>query len=334
MAQSSGKTFLGMKRPRKWIQQQKPMTGVVLALTPAALFGIYNFGWRVAAILALSLLLGFATEAMFTYRKGKPVTAAVFVTGMLYALVLPPSVPFWIAGVGIVFAVTFGKMVFGGFGFNAYNPAMVGRIFIYISFPIAMTAHWNAAADLFPRGLNNWLVDAMSGATPMIAAEAGNPAQLWQVFFGFTGGSIGETSFLAVLIGGAYILWKKYANLTTVIATTTFAVVPQTIFWLTGISQINPLYMMMTGGFALGVLFMATDPVSSAKTDIGRWAYGAIIGITTVVIRTFGNFAEGFMFGILMGNTFAPIIDYHVTEHRKAKKLREKAKAAAQGVSA
>jgi Na+-transporting NADH:ubiquinone oxidoreductase subunit B len=307
---------------------QKPMTGTTLALVPCALFGIYNFGWRALAVIAVSLIVGFATEAAFTLRQGKPVTSAVFVSAMLFGLIMPPSVPLWIVAVGIAFAVTFGKMVFGGFGQNPYNPAMVGRCFVYISFPIAMTAHWNEASGFFPRGLDHFLVDAMTTATPMVAAESGQPVELWRALFGFTGGSIGETSFILVALGGAYVIYKKWANWRTVLATALFAVVPQTILWLTGASPINPLYMILTGGFGLGVFFMATDPVSSPRTNIGRWVYGAIIGICTVIIRTYGNFAEGFMFALLLGNTFAPIVDYTVQERQKAKKPAAQAKGA------
>ena len=304
----------------KWIKIQKPMVGVCYALIPATLFGIYNFGWRAVSVLAVSFVLGTAAEAWFTLRHGKPVTSAVFVTCLLYGLIMPPSVPLWIVGVGIVFAVVFGKMVFGGFGQNVYNPAMVGRCFVYISFPVAMTSHWNQALDWFPRGLDNWLVDAMTTATPLAAAGAGDPEPLWRIFIGATGGSIGETCFPLILLGGVYILWKKWASWRTVVATTVFAVVPQTILWLAGVTPIDPLYMILSGGFALGVLFMATDPVSSANTDTGRWVYGAIIGLSTVAIRTFGNFPEGFMFALLLGNTFAPIVDYHVKERQKKKK--------------
>ena len=309
------------------------MNGVVYALIPAALFGIYNFGWRVVAILLISITLGIATEAMFQFRKGKKVTAAVLVTAVLYALILPPATPFWIVALGIVFAVVFGKMVFGGFGFNAFNPAMAGRAFIYISFPVAITARWNEAIDFFPRGLNDWLVDAMTTATPLIAAESGNVVPIWKTLFGFTGGSIGETCFLAIAAGGAYILYKKYAAWQIVASVTIFALIPQTILWATGVSPIDPLTMMLTGGFALGVLFMATDPVTSANTPAGKWIFGAIIGVTTVMIRTFGNFAEGFMFALLFGNTFAPIIDYTIRERQKSKRLAAKAAAEKEGAS-
>jgi Na+-transporting NADH:ubiquinone oxidoreductase subunit B len=317
--------------PKKKVLIQKPMMGTTYALFPAAIFGIYNFGWRALLVIATSFVFGFATEAFFTYRQGKPVTSAVFVTCMLFALIMPPSVPLWIVAVGIVFAITFGKMVFGGFGQNPYNPAMVGRCFVYISFPIAMTSHWNQALDFFPRGLNDFLVDAMTTATPLVAAESGDAVPIWRALFGFTGGSIGETSFLMVAAGGAYIIYKKWANWKVALSTAIFAFVPQTILYLTGTSPINPFYMVVTGGFALGVLFMTTDPVSSPRTDIGRYAYGAIIGICTVMIRTWGNFAEGFMFALLLGNTFAPIIDYHEANRQKAKKAAAKAAKAAEG---
>lgn len=310
---------------------QKPMIGVLYALIPAAMFGIYNFGYRAALVIAVSFLFGFAAEAAFTYRQGKPVTSAVFVTCMLYALILPPSTPIWIVAVGIVFAVVFGKMVFGGFGQNPYNPAMTGRVFVYISFPLALTNHWNQAVDYFPRGLDRWLVDAMTGATPLVAAESGQPIAWWKAFVGFSGGSIGETSFVLLALGGAYIIYKKWAAWQTVLSTTLFAVVPQTVFYLTGVSQVHPIYMVLTGGFGLGVFFMVTDPVSSSRTPLGKWIFGAIVGITTVVIRTFGNFAEGFMFAILMGNTFAPIIDHTINERKKAKKAAQKLEATGEG---
>ena len=314
------------KTKRKLFLIQKPMMGTTAALLPAALFGVYNFGWRALAVLCTSFVFGIAAEAMFTLRRGKPVTSAVFVSCMLFGLILPPSTPIWIVAVGIVFAVVFGKMVFGGFGQNPFNPAMTGRCFIYISFPIALTSRWNQAADLFPRGLNDWIVDAMSTATPLISAEAGDPVPYWRALLGFTGGSIGETSFVLVALGGAYVLWKKWANWRPVLATLLFVLIPQTILWLSGASQVNPLYMIVTGGFGIGLLFMVTDPVSSAGTNTGRWVYGAIIGLTTVLIRNYGNFAEGFMFALLLGNTFAPIIDYTVRERQKAKKATAKAR--------
>jgi len=303
------------------------MKGVLYALAPAAVFGIYNFGWRALVLFTVSIVLAVATEAVFVFREKKPVTSAVLVTAVLYAMILPPSTPFWIAAVGIVFAVVFGKMVFGGFGQNVFNPAMVGRCFIYISFPVAMTSRWNAAVDYVPRGLDDWLVDAVTTATPIVAGEGGNPVKLTDAFFGFTGGCIGETGFILILLGGIYIIWKKYANWRIPVSITIFALLAQSALFFTGVSQTNPLYMIMTGGFALGSLFMATDPVSAASTDPGRWIFGAIIGIVTVMIRTFGNFAEGFMFALLLGNMFAPIIDYHIREHKKKITQAEKASA-------
>lgn len=328
----SPQNFLGFSRPKKgWIQIQKPMINTTLALVPATLWGVYSFGWRVVAILAISLVLGILTEGLFTWRQGKPVTSAVFVTATLFALILPPTLPLWMVGLGVVFAVVFGKMVFGGFGNNAFNPAMVGRAFLYITFPVHMTNRWSFADDVFPRGLDNWLVDALSGATPLIAAEQGNPAQWVDAIFGFIPGSVGEISFVLAALGGAYVLYKKYAAWQSVVSTAVFAIGLQTVFFLTGNLGINdeppihPLYMVLTGGFGLGLFFMVTDPVSSANTNVGRWIYGAIIGISTVVIRTYGQFAEGLMFAILLGNTFAPIIDYTVRERKRAKKLAAKA---------
>ncbi|MDP8225057.1 MAG: RnfABCDGE type electron transport complex subunit D [Candidatus Lernaella stagnicola] len=334
-------TFLGFTKPKRgWIQIQKPMIGTTLALAPAALWGIYSFGWRVLAMLALSFALSILTEGLFTWRQGKPVTSSVFVTATLFALILPPSLPLWMAAVGIVFAVVFGKMVFGGFGNNAFNPAMVGRAFLYITFPVQMTARWNAATDAFPRGLDNWLVDTFTGATPLVAVEQGQAFDYVDAALGFIPGSAGEISFVLVAAGGAYVMLRKWAAWQSVLATALFAVGLQTAFYFTGNlginseTPVNPLYMVLTGGFALGLFFMVTDPVSSANTNIGRWVYGAIIGISTVVIRTFGQFAEGFMFAVLLGNTFAPIIDYTVRERQRAKKAAAKAKAdAAKGAT-
>jgi Na(+)-translocating NADH:ubiquinone oxidoreductase B subunit len=331
-------TFLGFEKPKRgWIMIQKPMIGTTLALVPAACWAIYSFGWRVLAMIALSFVLAIFTEGMFTWRQGKPVTSAVFVTAMLFALILPPSLPLWMAALGIVFAVVFGKMVFGGFGNNAFNPAMVGRAFLYITFPVHMTNQWNFAGDAFPRGLNNWLVDAFTGATPLVAAEQGEAWNWVDIATGYIPGSAGEISFVLVALGGAYIVYKKYAAWQSIVATAVFAVGLQTVLYFTGNfgvnsdTPINPLYMILTGGFGLGLFFMVTDPVSSSSTPTGRWIYGAIVGITTVVIRVFGQFAEGLMFGILLGNTFAPIIDYTIRERKKAKKAAAKAKAAGAG---
>jgi len=315
-----------MKSPITW---QLPMKRVLSALVPAVVASVYFFGWRALVVLAVVNAAGFLTELIFTRYTKTEVTSAVFVTSFLFALSLPPGIPIWIAVVGIVFGVLFGKMVFGGFGRNVFNPALVGRVFIYVSFAVPMAAKWfqpltPAAGPLqLPGswgGFTRWAADAVSGPTPLRLLRQGLPVDLAPLAWGNVAGSLGETSAVLIVLGGLYIVWKKAANWRIVVSELAGFVVLQAIFWLAGVRHAaDPLTALLAGSTALGMFFMATDPVSASQTQGGRWIYGALVGALTVLIRTFSIWPEGTMFAILLGNTFAPIVD-HVVRQRAAKK--------------
>jgi Na+-transporting NADH:ubiquinone oxidoreductase subunit B len=302
------------------IKWQKPHVHVVYALIPASIASIYYFGWRSLLILAVVNLAGFLTEYFYlrAYFK-EPVTAAVFVSSFIYALSLPPTIPIWIAVVGIVFGIAIGKMAFGGFGRNVFNPAMTGRAFIYVSFGGPMTAAWVEHIGGFPGGFGQFAADAVSQATPMMQILSGLDASRWSMLLGNESGCLGETSALLLLLGGIYITWRKYANWRIVLSTFIGMLVPQTIFWIAGVGKaIDPLSATIGGGFMIGAWFITTDPVSAAQTNPGRFIYGALIGAATALIRTFSIWSGGIMFAVLLGNMFNPIVDYYVRQ-RKSK---------------
>jgi len=333
-------------------QKQKPMRIVVYSLVPAVVAGIYFFGWRTLAITLLSVLKCVLTEWLFVRSNKGKVSEAALVTAMLYALTLPPTLPFYMVIIGAAFGITFGKMAFGGFGANVFNPAIVARAFVYITFPVQMTNVWIPAANFsdFPGGFAAWSFSALeksttiiTSATPLSALSDGAtklPGYL-QLFLGningqfeklgeitfIGGGSIGETSALLLILGGGFLLFKKIANWQVVVSFFLAFTLFQTVIWLTSPATVaDPLYALLSGGVILGGFFMVTDPVSSAKTGPGRWFYGSLIGILTVIIRTYSLFAGGVMFAILLGNMFAPIIDYAVksleTSRKQAKEIR------------
>jgi Na+-transporting NADH:ubiquinone oxidoreductase subunit B len=315
-----------MKSPITW---QLPMKRVLYALVPAVVASVYFFGWRALVVLAAVNAAGFLTELIFTRYTKTEVTSAVFVTSFLFALSLPPGIPIWIAVVGIVFGVLFGKMVFGGFGRNVFNPALVGRVFIYVSFAVPMTSKWvqpltPAAGPLqLPGswgGFTRWAADAVSSATPLRLLRQGLHVDMPPLAWGNVAGSLGETSAVLIVLGGLYIVWKKAANWRIVVSELAGFAVLQAIFWLAGVRHAaDPLTALLAGSTLLGMFFMATDPVSASQTQGGRWIYGALVGALIVLIRTFSIWPEGTMFAILLGNTFAPIVD-HLVRQRAAKK--------------
>jgi Na+-transporting NADH:ubiquinone oxidoreductase subunit B len=301
------------------IKWQRPNVHVLYALAPAAVASIYFFGWRSLLMLSVVCVAGFLTEYFFlkaTYRE--PVSSAVFVSSFLFALSLPPTIPVWIAVVGIVFGILFGKMVFGGFGRNIFNPALVGRAFIYISFGGPMTAAWVNHVGGGAAGFARFSADAVTQATPLTALKAGLPVSKISMLIGNEAGCIGETSAILLLLGGIYIVYRKFASWRIVLSVFVSMLALQTALWLTGAGNaIDPLSSILGGGFMIGAWFMATDPVSASQTNGGRWIYGILIGALTVLIRTFSIWAEGMMFAILLGNMFAPIVDYYIKEARK-----------------
>jgi Na+-transporting NADH:ubiquinone oxidoreductase subunit B len=303
------------KRLIKW---QKPNVNVMYALIPAIVASIYFFGWRSLVMLTVVCVAGFLTEFVFlkAYYK-EPVSSAVFVSCFLFTLSLPPTLPIWIAVVGIVFGIALGKMAFGGFGRNIFNPALTGRAFIYISFGGPMTAAWVNHVGGTAGGIVQYAADAVTQATPMGQLAQGIDVSRITMFLGNEAGCLGETSALLLLLGGIYITYRKYANWRVVLSTFLGMLVLQTVLWIMNIGNaIDPISAVIGGGFMMGLWFMTTDPVSASQTNTGRWIYGAFIGAVTVLIRTFSIWSGGMMFAILLGNMFAPIIDYYVKQSK------------------
>ncbi len=305
------------------LKKQPIMRRMMLALLPCILASVYFFGWRSLLVVIVSCIAAFITEYVFTRRHGEPVSEAVFVTAIIFALIMPPTIPFHLLIFGIVFAVMFGKMVFGGFGLNVFNPAMVGRAFLYISFPVAMTATW-APAALGPSGaLGIWstgaLPDVITAATPMALVKAGKALAppLVELLFGGIAGTMGVTSVLAILMGGIYVFITKTANRYIIL---TMIAVYAVMNGLLAIAHVpgspGVLPALMGGGFLFGAFFMATDPVSAPRTRPAQIVYASIIAVATAVIRTFSVFNGGLMFSILLANMFAPILDHVFKNHK------------------
>ena len=267
-------------------------------------------------IYAVTFIVGGFWEVLFAMKRGHEVNEGFFVTSILFSLILPPTVPLWQVALGISFGVVVGKEVFGGTGKNFLNPALTGRAFLFFAYPAQMSgdAIWTA-------------VDGFSGATPLgLAAAGGIDAILAQnltwmdAFLGMIQGSVGETSTLAIMIGGAVLLIAKVAAWRIVAGVFAGMVGMSVLLNLIG-SDTNPMFAMpfywhlVLGGFAFGMFFMATDPVSASMTNKGKWYFGALIGVMVVLIRVVNPaFPEGMMLAILFGNLFAPLIDNFVIQ--------------------
>lgn len=319
-----------MKLSFKNIQfmKQAMMRKVIYSLIPIMIASIYFFGWRVLALLAVTSFFGSLTEWVFVRRTTKKITEAVWVTSVLFTLTLPPSTPYWIAIIGIIFGVLFGKMVFGGFGKNPFNPALVGRAFIYVNFPKFMTVEWTHPVEGILGGFTKYLgtpIDAVTQSTPMLIYRASGETFAWSnVVLGNIAGSIGETSAILILLAAIYLIYTKTASKETMFSVVGSFLLMSGILFALGFEQVpNPIYGLFTGGILFGAVFMATDPISSPKTKEGRIIYGILIGVITVIIRGFALFAGGIMFAILIGNTFAPIIDEGVNEVKRSRKAKK-----------
>jgi Na+-transporting NADH:ubiquinone oxidoreductase subunit B len=300
------------------IKWQVPNKRVIYALIPAVIASIYFFGWRSLILLCIVTIVGFFTEFCFAKAYFKePVTSAVFVTCFLFTLSMPPTIPFWIAVIGIIFGVAIGKMAFGGFGRNIFNPALTGRAFIYISFGAYMTASWVNPFKVFPGGFGGYASDAVTKATPLVS----HADSYISLLLGNTSGSLGETSAILIIIGGLYIVWKKTASYRIVVGGFIGMIVMQAALWAFKINgAMDPLRAVLSGSFMIGIFFMATDPVSAAQTNPGRWIYGVMVGVLASIIRQFSIWNEGEMFAILLGNMFNPIIDYYVRQGKARSK--------------
>ena len=291
------------------------MSKTFFALTPLLLFGVYFYGLRVFVLFSLTLIFGLITEYLLARLLKQKISMALFVSVILYVLSLPPNIPIWISIVGIVFGISFGKMLFGGFGKNVFNPAITGRTFIYISFGPYLTSGWVKPLIIFPAGLLKYKTDAITGATPLKQVVLNGfsfPLKLELIkdyLFANKAGCIGEGFIILIILIGIYLIYKKYASYQVVLSGILSFIIFSTAFYLFKKSP-NPLYMMLTGGWLYGLLFMMTDPVTCSTTRAGKFIYGSLYSLLTILIRIFGIWTEGAMFAILLSNIFSPTYDY------------------------
>ncbi|PKK39024.1 Na(+)-translocating NADH-quinone reductase subunit B [Clostridiaceae bacterium JG1575] len=313
----------------KVFTKQKMMRTVLWSMLPIYLFSIYLFGWRVLLVLLASLIAACVGEwlimRMIQGDKAK-VSEAALVTAALFTLTLPPTIPLWIAVVGTLFGIIFGKAIFGGFAKNIFNPALVGRAFIYVCFPIPMTVTWANPFSGVPGGFAHYApgVDLATRATPIINMEMnGQGTPLAQMFLGNTAGSLGETSGLLIVLAAVYLIYTKTASWKIMASTLASGLLMSFVVWQAGAAKGDPFFAIASGGFLFGCVFMATDPVSAPTKDPAKILYGVLIGAVTVIIRTFSLFTEGMMFAILIANSFAPLMDLNVKKWQARRKAKE-----------
>lgn len=310
----------------------KNMYGVLIALIPAFLFSVYQFGWHALLVTAICIVTCCLTEWFITRfmlrRENYILDGSAILTAVLLAFNLPAELPWWIVIFGAFVAIAIGKMAFGGLGNNVFNPALVGRVFLLISFPAQMTT-WPVANKLTA------MVDGETMATPlslMKQAVHGDTSALEQLpshidlFLGLNPGSMGEISAIALLIGLVYMLCRKIITWHTPISIFLSVIVFGGILWLINPEVYpDPIQHLTTGGLMLGAIFMATDYVSSPITHRGQLIYGCCIGLLTVIIRTWGAYPEGMSFAILIMNAFTPIINLYAKPKHFGEKIKKEA---------
>ncbi|GAB6041118.1 RnfABCDGE type electron transport complex subunit D [Endothiovibrio diazotrophicus] len=299
------------------------MRDVWVALAPAVLAALWFFGLKAALVLGASIAGAVATEWAFTAPEKRKMALgdnSAALTGLLLGLTLPPALPMWMAFVGSVVAIGIGKVMWGGLGQNVFNPALVGRAFLLGTFPIAMTT-WSPAAgpggffdvpaSVLAAPFMSPVYDAMSEASPLgLLKFQHQGTEFLRLLLGNTSGSLGETSGLLLLLGGLYLWWRRDLDWRIPAAITVAAVVFSTILFLVnGDKYPSPLFTVFSGGFLLGTLYMATDPVTSPVTPRGAVIFGLGVGFLVVLIRVFGGFPEGMMYAILLMNAATPLID-------------------------
>ncbi len=285
------------------------MHTVIMALFPAMAVSIYLFGLRALLLMVVCLVVSLGAEYAVQKIRKHPVRiydGSAAITGLLLALMLPPGFPIYGAVLGSLFAIVVGKMLFGGLGYNIFNPALIGRAFLQATYPVLITT-W-----VKPGAVIN-AVDAISAATPLALMKfGGHHTSLWALFFGNVAGSLGETSALAILIGGLYLRYKGYINWKLPLGYLGSIAFFATIFWIANPAKYaSPFFHVMAGGAMLGAWFMVTDMVTSPVTPLGQWIFAIGAGFLTIIIRLFGGLPEGVMYSILFMNAFVPLINRH-----------------------
>ena len=344
------------------VDSKRTMIVVVIALIPAMLFGMFNVGYQhflaigsdagffemflygllaVLPLIIVSYVVGLGIEFIVAQIKGHEIQEGFLVTGFIIPLIIPVDTPLWMVAIATAFAVIFAKEVFGGTGKNIFNVALVTRAFLFFAYPTAMSGDtvWVRTGTAFGFGQGN-VVDTFSGATPLgqvnTAADGtaavitdfmGNPISFWDGFVGLIPGSIGETSVIAILLGAIILLVTRVASWKTMFSVfaggTLMALIFNHFGPNTAVANFPWYNHLIFGGFAFGAVFMATDPVTSARTETGKWIYGALVGVLAIVIRVLNpGYPEGMMLAILLMNIFAPLIDYYVLDANVKRRLK------------
>ena len=332
------------------IDSKRIMSFVVIALLPALLFGMYNIGYQnfaaagklaeasfwnmfmfgflaVLPKLIVSYVVGLGIEFAWAQWKGEEIQEGYLVSGIIIPMIVPVSCPLWMLALACAFSVIFVKEIFGGTGMNIFNVAVAARMFLFFSYSSAMTGDrvWVASNSIF--GLGNTLPDAFTAATPLGQLATGSmpDASLADMIIGFIPGSIGETSVIAIAIGAVILLWTGIASWKTMGSVFAGGIVMAVLFHALGMTPIQWYEHIVLGGFCFGAVFMATDPVTSARTETGKYYYGFFIGALAVIVRVMNpGFPEGMMLAIFFGNMIAPLIDYCVVQRnisRRAKRV-------------
>ena len=343
---------------RDCVDLKRVMTVVIIALLPALAFGIWNVGeqhaiafnenwsfidkvWhgllKVLPIIIVSYVVGLGIEFISAQLRGHEVNEGYLVSGMIIPLIMPVDVPLWILALAVAFAVIIGKEVFGGTGMNIWNPALIARAFVFFAYPSQISGDTIWVSGLNAAKANAMqLADGFSGATPLgqaangvvdFTTTIGTQLTPLQAFIGVMPGSIGETSTIAILIGAVILIWTGVASWKIMVSCVAGALGVGLLingFAEPGTFAAVPAYWhLILGGFAFGAVFMATDPVTSAQTEKGKWIYGFLVGALAVIIRLFNpGYPEGMMLAILLMNTFAPLIDYYVVEGNIKKRIK------------
>lgn len=290
------------------------MSMVIIALLPCLFASFYFFGWRIVAMIMVSYMTGGAVEVIFAIARKESINEGFLVTGMIFPLILPPGIPLWMVAVGVAFGVFVGKEIFGGTGRNIFNPAIVGRCFLALAYPANMAGAYINPGNRFWGRIFEYItpsgIDTISQATPLALAKRGNLTDISDMFLGNISGSFGETSGIAIIIGGVFLLLTRVSNWRTVSGIIASSALTAAILHHIEPGRFAPvLWHLCAGGLLFGAFFMATDPVSSPVTNAGKWIYGGLIGIITMLIRNFTGYVEGVTFAILLGNITAPILD-------------------------
>ena len=344
---------------RDCVDLKRIMIIMVLALVPAMLFGIWNTGYqhslafgltdwgfwdivgyglvKVIPLYLVSYIVGLAIEFISAQIRGHEVNEGYLVSGMIIPQIVPADVPLWMLAIAVAFAVILGKEVFGGTGMNIWNPALLCRAFLFFSYPSMMSGDtiWTSGVTRYMAegkafACGNGLVDSYSGATPLahptVEGLQSAGTSLWDLISGVIPGCVGETSVIAILIGAVILIWTGVASWKIMFSSLVGGLAIGYLGFATGVTDLPGYYQLLMGGFLFGTVFMATDPVTSAQTETGKWIYGFLVGALAVTVRLFNpGYPEGMMLAILLMNTFAPLIDHYVTDaaiSRRAKKVR------------